>query len=132
MNNDDMTAILNAIASHEWVPTNYKDSAVTGVKPDLSGCSTRDLLNECFRRGAIKQMGYKIDIPQLHLQDKEYVDHFQQLFLRNAVIDQIDKLSEYGVFNIGQVDDKINETVRFSCDYFICKHPLAIKAEENV
>lgn len=132
MNNDDIMAVLDAVTSNERVAVDYKNSTVTAAKPDLSGCSTRDLLNECFRRGAIKQMEYKVHIPQLHLHDKEYVEHFRQCFLRNAFIDQIDKLSGYGVFNIGQVDDKINETVRFSCDYFICKHPLTIKAEDNV
>ena len=101
---------------------------------DLRDVSTRDLLNEAFRRGAIKQLEMK-HVVSKHMVDEfgdDYMKHLQHKLRHDALVSRVDDLEKAGVFNVGKREggDHPFDEVEFSVDYFICKHPLTLKKEE--
>ena len=110
------------------------NSTITNSKPDLRDVSTRDLLNEAFRRGAIKQLEMKHAVSK-HMVDEygdDYMKHLQHKLRQDALVSRVDDLEKAGVFNVGKREGGHSpfDEVEFSVDYFICKHPLTLKKEE--
>ena len=102
--------------------------------PDLRDVSTRDLLNEAFKRGAIKQMNVKRMVASEMAKDSDYVEYLQKSIRQDALAGAVDELEKYGIFNVGKkenVSSRPWEDVEYSVDYFICKHPLTLKKEED-
>lgn len=115
------------------IDTNMKRDIVTSTSsnPDLTTISTRDLLNEAFRRGAIEQMNFRLSVPDYMMDDNEYVEHMNRKILVSSLTDACDELKNAGVFNIGKRPDYDNASVEMSVDYFICVHPLTLKGQEG-
>ena len=103
-------------------------------KADLRDVSTRDLLNEAFRRGAIKQMSAKRSASTEMATDANYIKHVNTSIRQDALAGAVDELEKYGVFNVGKTENPPHQpggVVEYSVDYFICKHPLTIQKEEG-
>lgn len=130
-----MTSIVDVI--NTWQTSNPSAITATQVarsKPDLRDVSTRDLLNEAFRRGAIKQIDVKRMVASEMVRDPDYVKHLQKSIRQDALAGAVDELEQYGVFNIGKKENVSShpwQDVEYSVDYFVCKHPLTLKKEEG-
>lgn len=110
------------------------NSTITKSKPDLRDVSTRDLLNEAFRRGAIKQLEMK-HVVSKHMVEEygdDFMKHLHHKLRQDALASRVDDLEKAGVFNVGKREGGHHpyDDVEFSVDYFICKHPLTLKKEE--
>ena len=137
--NDYMMAIADEVKS--WTDNStyitngtIPKSAIASSKPDLRDVSTRDLLNEAFRRGAIKQLELK-QVVSKHMVDdygEDYMKHLHTKLRQDALVSRVDELEKAGVFNVGKREGGNHplDDVEFSIDYFICKHPLTLKKEE--
>ena len=140
--NNYMQSIVDVVKS--WSDANQPvtitnstipNSIITKSKPDLRDVSTRDLLNEAFRRGAIKQLEMK-HVVSKHMIDEygaDYMKHLHTKLRQDALASRVDDLEKAGVFNVGKRESGHNpyDEVEFSVDYFICKHPLTLKKEEH-
>lgn len=104
------------------------------VDIDLSQVPTRDLLNEAFRRGAIKQLEMK-HVVSKHMVEEygdDFMKHLHHKLRHDALASRVNDLEKEGVFNVGKREGGMHpyDEVEFSVDYFICKHPLTLKKEE--
>lgn len=95
---------------------------------DLSSVSTRDLLNECYRRRAIEKFSYTtsvdIDFLQMHLSPYEYVlkDAGRNLWgqvMKNKFFDD--------AMAVNEERDNMNRRHNFACEVYVCKHPSMVK-----
>ena len=123
----------NSTASASAIQQQYHEYAQKR-KADLRDVSTRDLLNEAFRRGAIKQMSMKRSVSTQMESDANYIKHVNKSIRQDALAGAADELEKYGVFNIGKTETPSYNPgcdAEYSVDYFICKHPLTIKKEEG-
>ena len=131
--NDWKTDTTSATANAKNIRQQYYEYAQKRSQ-DLQDVSTRDLLNEAFRRGAIKQLEMKHAVSK-HMVDEygdDYMKHLQHKLRQDALVSRVDDLEEAGVFNVGKREGGPHsfDEVEFSVDYFICKHPLTLKKEE--
>lgn len=131
----DVVNSWQSLNSSNIVAGNITATQAARIKPDLRDVSTRDLLNEAFRRGAIKQMNVKRMVASEMIKDPNYVEHMQRSIRQDALAGAVDDLEKYGVFNVGKSENVSShpwEDVEYSVDYFICKHPLTLKKEEGI
>ena len=101
----------------------YVEKVESEYKMDLSDVSTRDLLNEVFRRGAIKQIKRSGTV-EPHNETEDYIQHFSKALVHDSVTKALPKLKDMGVFNVEFSNGVVTS------DFFICLHPLTLK--ENV
>ena len=133
---DYMQSIVDVVQG--WTTANpsvgITNSTITKSKPDLRDVSTRDLLNEAFRRGAIKQLEMKHVVSKHMVEEygEDYMKHLHHKLRQDALVYRVDDLEKAGVFNVGKREGGHHpfDEVEFSVDYFICKHPLTLKKEE--
>lgn len=129
MNPDEIQPIIDEIVGKSWTYGNtVGEPMITKKSPDLRDVSTRDLLNEAFRRGAIKQMSYSQDTPKEYLEDSKFSEHMNRAIMKDSLLQAADELYQNGVFNLGMKTDDERGMVTFTSDYFICIHPLTLKA----
>jgi hypothetical protein len=118
----------------EYITDGTVDASTIKSKPDLRDVSTRDLLNEAFRRGAIKQLEMKHVVSKHQLKEygDDFIKHLHHKLRRDALTSRVDDLEKAGVFHAGKREGGNHpyDDVEFSVDYFICKHPLTLKKEE--
>ena len=130
-----MTSIVDVI--NTWQTSNPGATIASKAaksKPDLHDVSTSDLLNEAFRRGAIKQMSMKRAVAGEMSKDPDYVEYLQRSIRQDALVGHMDDLEKHGVFNVGKNTFESQcpwEEVEYTVDYFICKHPLTLKKDEE-
>lgn len=131
-----MQSIVDVVNSwNVGAPDYITNGAITRSKPDLRDVSTSDLLNEAFRRGAIKQLTMKHAVAKFQIEEygDDFMKHFHTKLRQDALASRADDLEKAGVFNVGKREDGSHpyDAVEFSVDYFICKHPLTLKKEEG-
>lgn len=95
---------------------------------DLSSVSTRDLLNECYRRRAIEKFSYTtsvdIDFLQMHQSPYEYV-------LKDAGRNLWGQVMKTKFFDdamvVNEERDNMNRRYNLACEVYVCKHPSKVK-----
>jgi hypothetical protein len=127
-----MQSIVDKVLSWSDNPSTYINDGTISTKRiqsklDLSSVSTSDLLNEAFKRGAIKQMSVSHTTYTQYLESKDYEDHLVQGIIKDALLCKTSDLANAGVFNIGRKDRSHEGFVDYSVDYFICVHPIKLK-----
>jgi hypothetical protein len=128
MHPDDVITVINAMNTAYWSIENGNSiESNTSVKINLSSVSTSDLLNEAFKRGAIRQMEFWHSIPNEYMQAPQYEEHLIQRLVHDSLRSSADKLLADGVFNIGKKEQPELGEIHFSADYFICRHPITLK-----
>jgi len=130
-----MQSIVDVVNSWTTANPTYISTSSTPSKPDLRDVSTSDLLNEAFRRGAIKQLEMKHVVSKHMIDDygDDYMKHLHHKLRQDALASRVYELDKAGVFNIGKREAGKHPyaEVEFSVDYFICRHPLTLKKEEG-
>lgn len=130
-----MKTIVDVVRDWDAIDsTQVTNGTITHSKPDLRDVSTRDLLNEAFRRGAIKQVEMKHVVSKFQLDEygDDFIKHVHHKIRQDALASRVEDLEKAGVFNVGKREGGTHpyDEVEFSVDYFICKHPLTLKKEE--
>ena len=123
-----------AVDQYSSISSNSITATASRVDIDLSLVPTSDLLNEAFRRGAIKHVDMKQAISKFQVEGigGDFMKHFNRKMRLDALASRVDDLEKAGVFNVGKREGGNHpyDEVQFSVDYFVCKHPLTLKKEE--
>lgn len=98
---------------------------------DLKGIPTEVLLNEAFRRGAIKHFHANRVVSNLMLHDELYYSQVIHSLRQDCLSINRDVMEESGVFNLGKKSDYQTDLVTLSCDFFVCKHPKILKESQK-
>ncbi len=96
---------------------------------DLSSVSTRDLLNECYRRRAIEKFDYKqsvdIDYVKMHPEAREHVISAALRGVVQSVLENKKFANDAIVLN--ESVDRAQRLEIFTGEVYICKHPTKVK-----
>ena len=96
---------------------------------DLSSVSTRDLLNECYRRRAIEKFSFTDNIDQdymMHNPDaKKYITHDLMKCLWTSICDNQKFLQD--ALTIKEETDLSYRTIRLTGEMYVCKHPTKVR-----
>ena len=92
---------------------------------DLSAVSTKDLMNEVYKRGAIQHLKYNKVICDEFMGDPDYVDHVKHGIRHDALTSNILHMHNLGVFNYGK-GTSTTANISYAVDFFVCKHPLTL------
>lgn len=96
---------------------------------DLSSVSTRDLLNECYRRRAIERFTYKSSADMYFLkQEPQARDHMIKELVRGMwdCMLRDEKFSRDAIDIKEQVNNPLMQT-EFTGEIYICKHPTKVR-----
>lgn len=96
---------------------------------DLSGVSTRDLLNECYRRRAIERFTYKSSADMYFLkQEPKARDHVVEALVR-GMWDCMLRNEKFANDAIHIQEEPNNPQIRteFTSEVYICKHPTKVR-----
>lgn len=104
-----------------------KEYMISG-KPDLSRISTRELLNECYRRRAIEKFTTSVEAPIEAFEDQEHNMHL----IRNVEDRLWDNAVNSGKFYSEAVLHSVSATSHsftrtLTAEIYICKHPSKVK-----
>ena len=96
---------------------------------DLSHVSTRDLLNECYRRRAIEKFSFIDNIDKdymMHNPDaKEYITHDLMKCLWTSICDDQKFLQD--ALTIKEETDLAYRTIKLTGEIYVCKHPTKVR-----
>src|SRR6056300_880058 len=90
-----MQSIVDVVNSWNVSEPGYiTNGVVTRSKPDLRDVPTSDLLNEAFRRGAIKQLTMKHAVAKRKIEEygDDFMKHFHTRFRQDALASRADYL----------------------------------------
>lgn len=96
---------------------------------DLSSVSTRDLLNECYRRRAIEKFTVSRSIDSYMLQqDPDSIDYVMRNIARD-VWDQVMSNKKFceDALIVKQTQMQSVMSTDFEAEIYICKHPTKVK-----
>lgn len=108
----------------------YNTAAVSSVKTrDLAQFSTSELLNEAYRRGAIRPFSQRFNIAPFYTQDqndaKEYMRQVQKNVVHDLLIGNVDIFQKYGAVDMKTRNSMDMDIIE--AEIYICKHPKIIK-----
>ena len=106
----------------------YNPSAHHYDIPDLSRISTRELLNECYRRRAIDKFSASIEAPIEAFEDQEHNSHLKRHLdekLWSVMADASKFYSEAVIHSISALSAGYTRTL--TGEVYICKHPSKVK-----
>lgn len=94
---------------------------------DLSHVSTRDLLNECYRRRAIEKFSFTDNIDQdfLTMNTKEYITHDAMHCLWKSIYKDQKFLQD--ALMINEKSDIAYRRVNITGEIYVCKHPTKVR-----
>jgi len=96
----------------------------------LVNVTTRDLMNEVYRRGAIRQMSYVIEVDHESLSlSPNYETQVKTSLVKDAFLNSVLEFEEQGVLNLSKASDPDTFITTFGVDFFICKHPKTLKSD---
>lgn len=99
------------------------------VRVDLSSISTRDLLNECYRRRAIEKFSGSVSVDQYMLQARPEAIDYVMRDLSREVWDSVVRNSKF--YNDAMVitENGVTSYMRtdFTGEIYICKHPTKVR-----
>ena len=96
---------------------------------DLSGVSTRDLLNECYRRCAIEKFTVSRSVDSYMLQKHpDSMDYVMRNISRD-VLDQVMSNKKFceDALVVKQTQMQSVMSTDFEAEIYICKHPTKVK-----
>ena len=96
---------------------------------DLSSVSTRDLLNECYRRCAIEKFTVSRSVDSYMLQEHPNSMDYVMGDISRAVLDQVmsDKKFYEDALVVKQTRMQSVMSTDFEAEIYICKHPTKVK-----
>ena len=135
----DDQKLIQAIMNHYKWPTSYEDGLLqtpslrkNNGEIDLSVVSTRDLLNECYRRRAIEKFTATSSVDTEVFDSNKNDDGFMRHIERDITHLLIDSMQQNRKFYTDAV--VVNETknhsfmrYEFGAELFICKHPTKVR-----
>lgn len=140
MEPEDREILQKIMTSYQW--PRYDDEvtipAMDGLihrvktssgKPDLSEVSTRDLLNECYRRRAIEKFTYTQSIDEFALQHDPEMRAYALRELSRGVWETFVSNSKFYADAIA-IKEEINryqQRHEFAGEIYVCKHPTKVK-----
>ena len=130
MEPDDYETVQRVLGSNQTYT--YSTAASSVKSKDLSQFSTRELLNEAYRRGAIRPFSQRFRVAPYMFKDEaessEYMKHVHQTVVRDLLIGNADTFQKYGAIDMTTKDFTVThqESV-IEAEIYICKHPKIIK-----
>lgn len=96
---------------------------------DLSSVSTRDLLNECYRRRAIEKFDFKVEADSLMLKDHPATLKHVMKNLVDGLFETIISDEKFSADAIHIKEELITThfTKVFRGELYVCKHPTKVK-----
>ena len=96
---------------------------------DLSSVSTRDLLNECYRRRAIEKFTYDVSIDQYFLRQEPEAREYTVKDLKRGMWEVMLKNEKFVADAIQIIERQNNLQIRteFQGEVYICKHPTKVR-----
>jgi hypothetical protein len=96
---------------------------------DLSSVSTRDLLNECYRRRAIEKFTYDVSIDQYFLRQEPEAREYTMKDLKRGMWEVMLKNEKFVADAIQIIERQNNLQIRteFQGEVYICKHPTKVR-----
>jgi hypothetical protein len=96
---------------------------------DLSDVSTRDLLNECYRRRAIEKFTYKVDADMYFLKQEPQAREYLIKDLTRGMWESMLKNEKFSQDAISIKEEQNNPQIRteFYGEVYICKHPTKVR-----
>lgn len=125
MDPDEISKMFESWDSPASVSTSY-----TRFKPhDLSNISTRDLLNECYRRRAIEKFSGSISIDSYMLNDNPEAMGYVMRDLSRGVWDAVTSNSKFYEDAMSIKQSNVTSYMRtdFTGEIYICKHPTKVR-----
>lgn len=105
-------------------------SSYTQYKPhDLSRISTRDLLNECYRRRAIEKFDYNVNADLYFLKQEPEARAYVIQDLMRGMWSTMLKNEKFSTDAIN-IKEKVNDLqlrTEFFGEVYICKHPTKVR-----
>jgi hypothetical protein len=96
----------------------------------LANVTTRDLMNEVYRRGAIRQISRTVDVDHEMLAvSPNYETQMKISLMKDALLESIPEFENQGVLNMSKVKYPDTHITTFGVDFFICKHPRTLKSD---
>lgn len=99
----------------------------------LEEFTTSEVMNECYRRGAIRKFSTTVIRP---LSSFDSVDDYmkrEETAKPNAVKETVwanlDQISEYGAVWATSSDDPLKSLFEMTAEIYVCKHPKTLKEE---
>jgi hypothetical protein len=96
---------------------------------DLSDVSTRDLLNECYRRRAIEKFDYKIEADSYMLEEHPDMREHVLRDLSRGLWEAMVNNRKFSDDAIDVKEERIRSYMRniFRGEIYICKHPTKVR-----
>lgn len=96
---------------------------------DLSSVSTRDLLNECYRRRAIEKFYYATNIDSYMLQEHPESAEYAKKELVSGIVDTMYRDNKFApnALMITEQQSYSSRYTEFRGELYICKHPTKVK-----
>ena len=115
--------VVKAMSSGHNPSTHYYDI------PDLSRISTRELLNECYRRRAIEKFDYNVNIDRFTLEHEPEIKKYAIQDLNRGIWDTVVNRNKFyaDAMNISETFDHYRQMKIFAGEIYVCKHPLKVK-----
>ncbi len=99
-------------------------------KLDLSSVSTRDLLNECYRRRAIEKFSVSRSVDSYMFQQYPDIMNYVMRDISKDVLDQVvaNKKFYEDALVVNQTRTRYpGQSTDFEAEIYICKHPTKVK-----
>lgn len=99
----------------------------------LEEFTTSEVMNECYRRGAIRKFSASVIRP---LSSFDNVDDYmkrEEAAKPNAVMETVrenaEAISEYGAIWAKESEDILSLSFEMTAEIYVCKHPKTLKEE---
>ena len=102
---------------------------VIGRPVDLSGISTRDLLNECYRRRAIEKFSASVSVDQYMLKAQPEAIDYVMRDLSREVWEYVQRNNKFynDAMVVKQNDVTSYMRTDFTGEIYVCKHPTKVR-----
>lgn len=102
---------------------------VIGKPVDLSGISTRDLLNECYRRRAIEKFSASVSVDQYMLKAQPEAIDYVMRDLSREVWEYVQRNNKFynDAMVVKQNDVTSYMRTDFTGEIYVCKHPTKVR-----
>ena len=119
MEPDEIQRIYDSIHTYDIMRTTQ----------DLSRVSTRDLLNECYRRRAIERFDYKVSADSYFLEEVKEARHHVKEDLIHGIWKSVAKNQAFAdsALYITEEQDRAFMRVNMAGEIYICKHPKNLR-----
>jgi len=96
---------------------------------DLSSVSTRDLLNECYRRRAIEKFDFKLDVDSYMIKERPDAHRYVMKNLYEGLWDAVIADEKFSKDAIEVKQEHITSHMRtvFRGEIYVCKHPTKVR-----